>query len=70
MAGCVGKMDAFDSTVEDWATYIERFEQCSLTDKIEDFLFLYFFFYCFLVQTNTHITAHHTYIFTILYTKK
>eukprot|EP00079_Xenopus_tropicalis_P035744 XP_017949515.1 PREDICTED: uncharacterized protein K02A2.6-like [Xenopus tropicalis] len=27
MAGHIGKIEAFDSTVEDWATYIERLEQ-------------------------------------------
>lgn len=34
MSGCVGQMDAFDSTVEDWATYVERVEQYCLVNDI------------------------------------
>lgn len=34
MSGCVGQMDAFDSTVEDWATYVERVEQYCLANDI------------------------------------
>ena len=36
MAGCVGQMDSFDSTVEDWAAYIEGLEQYCVANKIEN----------------------------------
>lgn len=36
MAGFVGQIGAFDSTVEDWATYIERVEQYIVANKIEN----------------------------------
>lgn len=36
MSGCVGKIDSFDSLVEDWATYVERLEQYCLANKIND----------------------------------
>lgn len=34
MAACIGQMDAFESTVEDWATYVERVEQYCLANDI------------------------------------
>lgn len=34
MSGCVGKMDVFVSTVEEWATYVERVEQYCLANDI------------------------------------
>ncbi|KAI7801955.1 hypothetical protein IRJ41_019354, partial [Triplophysa rosa] len=36
MAAFVGRMDAFDSTVEDWVTYLERVGQYCLANDIED----------------------------------
>lgn len=36
MASCVEQMDAFDNTVEEWATYIERLEKYCLANKIEN----------------------------------
>lgn len=36
MSGCFGQMYAFDSTVEDWATYVERVEQYCLANDIGD----------------------------------
>ncbi|MGH0173820.1 UNVERIFIED_CONTAM: hypothetical protein FKN15_066553 [Acipenser sinensis] len=36
MSACVGKMDVFDSTIEDWATYVERLEQYCKANEIAD----------------------------------
>ncbi len=36
MSGCVGHMDTFDSTVEDWTTYVERVEQYCLANERDE----------------------------------
>ncbi|XP_061128573.1 uncharacterized protein LOC133150206 [Syngnathus typhle] len=36
MSGILGNMDVFDSSVEDWTTYVERVEQYCLANEIQD----------------------------------
>ncbi|XP_061131472.1 uncharacterized protein LOC133171215 [Syngnathus typhle] len=36
MSGILGNMDIFDSSVEDWTTYVERVEQYCLANEIQD----------------------------------
>ena len=36
MAGRLGQMDCFDSTVEDWSTYVKRLEQYCVANDVKD----------------------------------
>lgn len=36
MFASVGHMDRFDTTVEDWTTYVEQVEQYCVANEIED----------------------------------
>lgn len=36
MAGYIGKIDPFDDSIENWTSYVERFEQYFKANKVEN----------------------------------